>query len=189
VTVRWRTLGIGRLEVRHLQWEGMSDEHRRPSNELEPGAVERMLRERTEGLPGVGKPLSERARQAQRSVESYLTGANNPPRWMERVVEIDRRVQRERRLLEAERRALRARHGRDAAGFARAWRAFARERGRGREHRELNELIRAHNEWYPVERDLPVNPRTGEWVSVGGRSFLRPLVGPEWVLREFPAEG
>jgi len=41
---------------------------------------------------------------------------------------------------------------------------------------------------YPVERDLPVNPRTGEWVSVGGRSFLRPVVGAEWVLREFPAE-
>ena len=34
----------------------------------------------------------------------------------------------------------------------------------------------------------PVNPRTGEWVSVAGRSFLRPVVGAEWVLREFPAE-
>jgi hypothetical protein len=151
--------------------------------------AERYVRERTSDLPGVGKPLSEPARLAQRSVESYLTGANNPPRWMERVREIDQALRRERRLLEAERRALRARWGLDADGFARAWRAFAGERGRSREYRALNELIRAHNEWYPVERDLPVNPRTGEWVTVGGRSFLRPVVGVEWILRELPAEG
>ena|SRR5215212_8678478 len=166
----------------------MSDPRRdSPADDAPP--IERFLRERTEDLPGVGKPLTERARIAQRSVEAYLTGANNPPRWMERVREIDQALQRERRLLTVERRALRARHRRDPGGFARAWRAFAEARGRSREYRELNELIHAHNEWYPVERNLPVNPRTGEWVSVGGRSFLRPVVGPEWVLREFPAEG
>jgi hypothetical protein len=167
----------------------MSDDGRRPSPP-EPALTpaERLLRERAGDLPGIGKPLTERARIGQRSVEAYLTGANNPPRWMERVVEIDRRLKRERRLLGEEWRALRARHGRDAAGFAAAWRAFAAERGRSRAYHELNELVRAHNEWYPVERDLPVNPRTGEWVSVGGRSFLRPVVGTEWVLSEFPAE-
>lgn len=152
--------------------------------------AERYLRERVEDLPGIGRPLTERARIAQRSVESYLMGANNPPRWMERVREIDQALRRERGLLEAERRALRARFARDRdpGAFARAWRAFAAERGRSREYRELNEQIRAHNEWYPVERNLPVNPRTGEWVTVGGRSFLRPLVGAEWILRELPAE-
>lgn len=150
--------------------------------------AERYLRERAEDLPGVGKPLTERARLGQRSVEAYLMGANNPPRWMERVREIDQALRRERRLLEAEWRALRARHARDPGAFARAWRAFAARRGRSREYRELNELIRAHNEWYPVERNLPVNPRTGEWVTVGGRSFVRPLVGAEWILRELPTE-
>lgn len=158
-----------------------------PAPELAP--AERILRERSGDLPGVGRPLTERARQAQRSVESYLLGAINPPRWMERVAEIDRRLKRERRLLEGERRALRVRHGADAAGFAAAWRAFARERGRSPEYRELNELIRAHNEWYPVERNLPVNPLTGEFVRVAGRSFLRPVVGEAWILREFPPEG
>ena len=165
----------------------MSDRRRDSISAQDVTPAERLLRERTEGLPGVGKPLTERARLAQRSVESYLTGANNPPRWMERVSEIDRALKRERRLLEAERRALRARFRRDADGFARAWRAFAATRGRSAVYRDLNELIRAHNEWYPVERNLPVNPRTGEWVTAGGRSFLRPLVGEDWVLREFPA--
>jgi len=158
-----------------------------PARELAP--AERVLRKRSGDLPGAGRPLTERARQAQRSVESYLLGANNPPRWMERVAEIDRRLKRERRLLEAERRELRARCGGDAAGFAPAWRRFAAERGRSPEYHDLNELIRAHNQWYPVERNLPVNPLTGEWVTAGGRSFLRPIVGEAWILREFPPEG
>jgi len=153
-----------------------------------PGPAERYLQERTADLPGVGKPLTERARLGQRSVEAYLTGANNPPRWMERVREIDQALRRERRLLEAERRALRARHAHDPGAFARAWRAFAAARARSARYRELNNLIRAHNEWYPIERNLPVNPRTGEWVTVGGRSFLRPVLGAEWILRELPAE-
>jgi hypothetical protein len=163
----------------------MSDERRRPSSEPQAAPVERLLRERAGDLPGMGRPLSERARLAQRSAETYLLGANNPPRWMERAVEIDAAVKRERRLLAAAYRELRARHGDDRAGFAQAWRAFAAARARG--YGELNELIAEHNEWYPVERNLPVDPVTGEWVTLLGRSFERPLLGEAWVLREFPA--
>ena len=67
--------------------------------------------------------------------------------------------------------------------FARRWRAIA--------HRwrfdELNELIRTHNEWYPVERDLPMDLRTRDYVLVNGRSYRRPVLGPEWILEHFPA--
>lgn len=163
----------------------MSDD-RRPTRDAarERTPAERLLRSRAGELPGVGRPLSERARLAQRTAESYLTGANNPPRWMERAVEIDARIRRERRLLGAERAALRERFGDDRAGFARAWRAVAESR----DYRELNGLIAEHNEWYPIERALPVDPRTGEWVTALGRSHVRPLLGPEWVLAEYPVE-
>jgi hypothetical protein len=167
-----------------LRLKAMSDDRRRPSATREPTPAERLLRARAGDLPGVGRPLSERARLAQRTAEHYLLGANNPPRWMERAVEIDAGIKRERRLLAAEQRRLRMLHGGDRAGFARAWRAFAASR----DYRELNELIAEHNEWYPVERDLPVDPRTGEWVTSFGRSHLRPVLGPEWVLAEFPIE-
>jgi hypothetical protein len=179
---------VGRAPPR-LQFEGMSDEQRRPSAEPRPSPAERLLQERAGELPGVGKPFTERARIAQRSVEGYLVGANNPPRWMERVAEIDRRVKRERRLLGEEWRALRAEFGADDAGriaFAREWRAFAVSRGRSREHRELNQLIRAHNEWYPVERDLPVNPRTGEWITARGGLSCARLSGPSGSCASFP---
>jgi hypothetical protein len=49
--------------------------------------AERVLRRRSDAT-AAGRPLSPVARQAQRSVENYLTGGN-PPRWMERIAEID----------------------------------------------------------------------------------------------------
>ena len=52
---------------------------------------------------------------------------------------------------------------------------------------ELNELIRQHNEWYPIERDLPMDPRTRDYVLIRGRSYRRPELGPEWVLEQFPS--
>ena len=50
----------------------------------------------------------------------------------------------------------------------------------------VNELIRQHNEWYPVETRLPMDPRTGDYIRRSGRSFRRPELGPEWVLERFP---
>ena len=52
---------------------------------------------------------------------------------------------------------------------------------------DLNELIRTHNEWYPVERDLPMDLRTRDYVLINGRSYRRPELGPAWVLEHFPA--
>lgn len=144
--------------------------------------AEREIARRLEHNPGVGRPLSSRARLAQRSVEAYLTGSA-PPRWMERLMEIDARIARERRELAQARRQLRERCGRDRAAFARAW----REHAHARDYDELNELIRQHNDWYPIERDLPVDPRTGDYLKIHGRSHHRPLLGPQWVLEQFPA--
>jgi uncharacterized protein YchJ len=143
-------------------------------------SVERLIA-RTIDEPGM--PLSERARLSRRSVESYLK-AGARPRWMERLQEVDRAIDRETRRLEQAHHALRDECGDDAARFAARW----REHARGREYDELNELIRQHNEWYPIERDLPMNPRTGEYVGIGGRSHRRPELTPEWVLRRFPAD-
>jgi hypothetical protein len=102
---------------------------------------------------------------------------------MERVAEVDARIAGERRRLAEAHRALRGECEGDPLLFSRLWREVAH----AWRFDELNELIAQHNEWYPIERDLPVNPRTGEYVRVAGRSHLRPVLGPEWVLAQFPA--
>ncbi len=159
----------------------MADDHRNTRTD-ERTAVERMVDRRREDAEGVGQPLSRRSMQRRRTVEAYLT-AGAPPRWMERLGQIDHGIVRERRRLERARRLLLEECGDDAATFAERWRALAASW----DFDELNELIRQHNDWYPIERNLPVDPRTREYVSVGGQSYRRPVLGPAWVLEQFPA--
>jgi hypothetical protein len=143
--------------------------------------VERIVGQDLDEQTGKGKPLSSRASQTQRSIEAYLK-AGLRPRWMERVGEIDAGIVRERRHLARAYRALQGEYAGDPELFAARWRACAHSWP----FDELNELIEQHNAWYPIERDLPLNPRTGDYVRVGGRSYRRPVLGPEWVLDQFP---
>ena len=147
----------------------------------DPSPVERELASRFEEAVD-GKPLSRRARQTRRSVESYLA-AGVLPRYMQRLREIDDAVAAHTRRLRAAHDRLREECGDDGERFARRWHALA-QRWR---FDELNELIREHNEWYPIESGLPLDPRTRDYVRMRGRSYRRAELGPQWVLDRFPA--
>jgi hypothetical protein len=151
------------------------------SNDERRSSVEQLVRKDLGEHEGVGRPLSRRAAQTQRSVEAYLR-AGVRPRWMERVAEIDRGIAREVRRLEQAYRALRDEHGHDPQRFEERWHAVADAWPFG----ALNELIHEHNEWYPVERDLPMDPRTRDYVPILGRSYRRPVLDAAWVLERFP---
>jgi hypothetical protein len=145
--------------------------------------VERLLRRRTHEDDD-GPRIERRRLQTERSVEGYLTGSS-PPRWMERVAEVDRGIAHERERLGEAYRALRAACAGDPGAFARRWRAAAEawlfDPG-------LNELIEQHNEWFPIERRLPIDPRTRDYVLINGRSYRRPVLDAAWALEQFPAE-
>jgi hypothetical protein len=159
----------------------MRDDHDARGQEgLTP--AERVLSRAADGATARGRPLSRRARQTQRSVEAYLK-AGVRPRWMERVDEIDQGVRAEKQRLARAYRALQEECAEDPRAFAARWRALA---GSWRfEH--LNVLIEQHNDWYPIERQLPMDPRTGDYVRFAGRSYRRPILGPHWILEHFPA--
>ena len=143
--------------------------------------VERIVEKDIRDGPGIGQPLSPHVRQYQRTLEAYVA-SSAPPRWMERLAEVDRGIERERRRLAREYDAMRQRHGRDRQSFAQRWRAYAASR----RYDELNELIRQHNEWYPIERKLPWDIRTRDYVLIHGRSYRRPELGEDWILEQFP---
>ena len=146
--------------------------------------VERLVRDALVSEDALGRPFSERVRHSRRTLENYLK-AGGLPRWMERVMEVDARIAQERQRLETAYRALQGECGSDRELFAQRWRAVAE--AAAIRSGELNDLVRQHNEWYPIERDLPMNPRTGDYVRVNGRSYRRPEITAEWVLAQFPA--
>ena len=160
---------------------GEASERRQNERVTDPSPVERELAKRFEDTIE-GRPLSRRVRQTKRSVESYLA-AGVLPRYMQRLRDIEDSTRTHRRRLRAAYERLREECGDDRDRFAQRWHAVAR---RWR-FDELNELIREHNEWYPVESGLPLDPRTRDYVRMRGRSYRRDELGPEWVLDRFPA--
>ena len=125
--------------------------------------------------------LGRRTIHGPQTVEAYLR-ATSPPRYMQRLREMEVEFDAQRRRLEAAYAALLAAHGERIETFAVRWRTTARAWRFDR----LNELIRQHNTWYPVEADLPMSPQTRDYVAVGGRSYRRIELGPDWILEHFP---
>lgn len=154
-------------------------------DKLEPdrrSSVERLVDRSLVETDPRGRPLSRSAMQRERSVEAYLQ-AGVRPRWMERVAEIDQGIAAEKQRIERAYRALQRECAGDRAQFVQRWRA----RAHAWPFEWLNILIEQHNDWYPIERGLPMDPRTGDYVPIGGRSYRRPILGPDWVLEHFPA--
>ena len=147
---------------------GVSAERRAPAEQILRKGVEEHL----------GRPLSAHALRYERSLEAHMR-ANAPPRWMERLSGIERGIRKVERELGAAYEDLRAAQGEDGETFARRWREIAASW----DFEELNEDIRTHNEWYPVERDLPLDPRTGEYRW----PYRREELDAAWVLSRFPA--
>ena len=50
----------------------------------------------------------------------------------------------------------------------------------------INELIDKHNRYYPIEARLPMDPRTRDFVKVGGRPYQREPLDASWILAQFP---
>jgi hypothetical protein len=155
----------------------MSDDR---EDRLIPSPAERHIaRSRIDDRPA--GPLSEQQLYTQRSVESYLRGAVMP-RFMQRLREIQKATDRHRRELGEAYAELGERLRDDREGFAREW----RERVGRWSFDEVNELIRQHNEWYPVERQLPIDLRTRDYVPIAGRSYRRDELDADWAFAQFP---
>jgi hypothetical protein len=130
-----------------------------------------------------GKPLRQRLRNARPMAESYIVSLGGPLPYMQRLRMIEDEVaQHERELAEAWREL--AAESADPERFAVRWRTLA---GR-RSFHAVNELIEKHNRYYPVEARLPMDPRTGDYVRIGGQRYDREPLDADWVLERFPPQ-
>jgi hypothetical protein len=140
------------------------------------------LAEDMEGSPLKGRPIRRRLRNFRPDAASYIASLGGPRPYMTRLREIhDLTVGHELRLAEEWAR-LAEESGSDETAFATRWRALA-ERWN---FYEVNDLIERHNRWYPMESNLPMDPKTGDFVKVDGKPYRRRPLDAAWVLERFP---
>lgn len=151
-----------------------------PRQRREKAALEEDLR----SIPLTGKRLPVRARGFRPSADAYLLATRGPLPYMLRLREIERQTEDHEERLRTAWGALAEECDGDAARFRRRWRAAAR----GVVFDELNELIDRHNRWYPVESQLPMDPRSGDYALVNGRDYRLTPLDAEWVLARFSAD-
>jgi hypothetical protein len=151
----------------------------------DPSPVERFLAEHEVGdNPLVGKPLPRRPRYGRISLDRYLPALGGPLPYMQRLRRIDDETAAHERMLAEAWQALAGECAGDRSTFHRRWTEVAASWRFG----EVNELIAKHNAYYPAEARLPMDPRSGDFVPVLGRSYRRRPLDRRWILERFPPE-
>jgi hypothetical protein len=147
--------------------------------------VERYLAEKEVGdNPLAGRPLPERLRLSRIELDRYLPALGGPLPHMRRLRRIDADIAAHAEALEHAWRELAAECAGDAERFRRRWHRVADRWSFG----DVNELIARHNAYYPVEARLPMDPRSGDFVPVLGRSYRREPLDARWALERFPPD-
>ena len=101
---------------------------------------------------------------------------------MERARQIEDQTRRHRQRLERAYEWTREQHVDEPDAFAEHWTRIAQ----GWRFDDVNDLIDEHNQWYPAERRLPLNPRTGDYLTIGNREWRRTRLDSGWILEQFP---
>jgi hypothetical protein len=137
-----------------------------------PSQLERELLEADRDVnPLIGGPLRRRIRNFRAEPDSYVASLGGPLPYMRRLRQIE--AETDSHLADL-REAYAQRDG--------DWRRTAERWDFG----EVNELIEKHNRWYPVEARLPMDPKTRDYVKVGGRPYRRDPLDAAWILERFP---
>ncbi len=141
-----------------------------------PSLAERKkLLDEVEINPLTGRPLRRRIRRFRPEPDRYLASLGGPLPYMQRLRQIDEAIDAHAaRVAHAF-----AEHGDDTV----RWRRIAERWDFG----EVNDLIERHNRYYPIEARLPMDPRTRDYVKIGGRSYRREPLDAAWILDRYPA--
>ena len=129
-----------------------------------------------------GRPLRRRLRNFRSEPDRYLTSLGGPLPYMRRLRAIAEEEAGHERELEAAWRALAAECAGRPEEFERQW----RERAAKWDFWWVNRLIDRHNRYFPMESNLPMDPRTGDFVLVGGQPYRKRPLDARWILDRFP---
>ena len=147
-------------------------------------AEEALLELDLAGSPLHGKPLPRRLRNFRPAVDRYVASLGGPLPYMRRLREVELETEAHERRLDEAWHQLAAECAGDAAEFERRWQVAAACWS----FAAVNDLIDRHNRWYPTEAWLPMDPRSGDFVLVGGKPYRLEPLDAAWILERFPTE-
>ena len=137
-----------------------------------------------DGSPLKGKPIQGRLRNFRPGVDRYVASLGGPLPYMRRLRQIELETEtHERRLADAWH-ELAAECEADDGEFERRWLATAARWN----FTAINELVDRHNRWYPAEARLAMDPRSRDYVLVGGKPYRQEPFDATWILERFPPE-
>ena len=142
----------------------------------------RVLEEDLADSPVAGKPLRQRVRNFRPDPDAGIMALGGPTAWMRRLRAIEDEIARHEEQLAEAWAELAAEASPEE--FSRLWRDTAANWSFG----EVNELIERHNRFFPAEARLAMDPRTRDFVKIGGRPYQREPLDAAWILERFPAE-
>jgi hypothetical protein len=122
--------------------------------------------------PLIGRRLRRRLRNFRAEADTYIASLGGPLPYMQRLRQIEELTREHERQLAA----LYAERPGDWRSVAERW-----------DFGDVNDLIDRHNRFYPIEARLPMDPRSRDFVKVGGRHYRREPLDAAWVLERFPA--
>ena len=162
----------------------VQDEHpsQLPAESPRTAGQRRALERALEDSPLRGRALPQRVRFGRTTVEGYLAAVGGPPAYMARLREIERETAVHLERLEEAWRTLAAEES-DSSAFGDRWHAVVRSW----DFAHVNVLIERHNEYFPIEARLPMDPRSGDYVLLDGRPYTREPLDSAWALARFPA--
>ncbi len=141
------------------------------------------LEEDIRASPARGRRVEVRLRNFVPTADGYLASLHGPLPFMTRLREIEAMTAAHEDDLEEAWHEL-AETVEDDDVFADRWREIV---GRW-SFDEVNDLVARHNRWYPVESRLPMDPRTGDFALVNGRSYRRSPLDADWALARLPPD-
>ncbi|MFL5960466.1 MAG: hypothetical protein ACJ75G_09400 [Gaiellaceae bacterium] len=136
-----------------------------------------------ESSPVRGTPLQQRLRNFRPDADSAVRALDGPKIWMRRLRAIEDAVEQHERQLGEAWRTL-AQELEEPDEFAAAWHELAGNWS----FAEVNQLIERHNRNFPAEAQLPMDPRSRDFIRINGRPYVREPLDADWILARFPPD-
>ena len=134
--------------------------------------------------PYKGKPVYIHLPSFKITLDEYLKAMDGPPAWVMRLKRIEDWMDQTSARVHKDWVEMALENFDNSENFRREWMRFIENF----DFSQINKWIGDHNEYFPIEANLPYDIRTGKMLYGGGPFRKKEFLGPDWLLDQFPPD-